>query len=97
MSREFVPAPLSEDPHKEEKFKFPLLAQIEAYAEEHDCSILKASKVVVPEYALKLPWRDQEYFDSAQEWQMNDIKVNSPHSLLRQIEDKPQGEGRGQH
>lgn len=85
----FEPAPLSQDPHSEEKFKFPLLEQIENYAEEHNCSILKASKVVVPEYALKLPFRDQELFDSALQWQLNDLKENAPHSLLRQIEDKP--------
>ena len=91
----FAPVPLSTDPHSEEKFKFPLLAQIEEYAEEHDCSILAASKVVVPKYALELPWRDEELFYSAQEWQLNDIKEHAPHSLLRQIEDKPAGRPEG--
>ncbi len=91
MGKQFEPAPLSQDPYKEEKFKFPLLAKIEEYAEEHDCSILQASKVVVPEYALELPWRDQEYFDSAAAWQQKDLAENAPHSLLRQLEDKPSG------
>ena len=92
----FEPVPLSEDPFKEEKFKFPLLKRIEDYAEEHDCSILVASRTVVPEYALELPWRDQELFDSAGAWQQEDIAKNSPHSLLRQIEDKPQGKAPNQ-
>ena len=93
----FEPAPLSQDPYKEEKFKFPLLQLIEEYAEEHDCSILQASKAVVPEYALKLPWRDQELFDSALQWQMNDIAENAPNSLLRKIEDKPRDGKGGRH
>ena len=91
----FEPAPLSTDPYYEKKFKFPLLEQIEDYAEENDCSILKASKTVVPRYAMELPWRDQELFDSALKWQLDDLKENAPHSLLRQIEDKPQGRGEG--
>lgn len=91
----FEPAPLSEDPFYEKKFKFPLLAQIEEYAEENNCSILKASKVVVPRYAADLPFRDKELFDSALQWQLDDLAENAPHSLLREIEDKPQGQGEG--
>lgn len=83
MGKQFEPAPLSTDPYGEEKFKFPLMQAIEEYAEEHDVSILKASDVVVPEYALKLPWRDEEYFKSAAEWQKKDIEENWPKSLLR--------------
>ena len=88
MSSKFVPAPLSEDPHHEEKFEFPLMKAIQDYAEEHDVSILRASKVVVPEFSNKLPWRDAEKFQAAQEWQQNDLKENAPKSLLRQFDRK---------
>ncbi|MGN1004522.1 MAG: hypothetical protein ACI4O5_06755 [Oscillospiraceae bacterium] len=94
MSSKFKPAPLSTDPHHEEKFQFPLMKQIEDYAEEHDISILQASKVIVPQFSANLPWRDEEYFQSAAQWQQEDLAANAPHSLLRQF-DKNQGQRRG--
>ncbi|MGM9608098.1 MAG: hypothetical protein ACI3XJ_11395 [Oscillospiraceae bacterium] len=97
MSKEFQPAPLSADPYGEEKFQFPLMKQIEDYAEEHDISILAATKVVVPEYALKLPWRDEEYFHAAEEWQKKDLAENAPKSLLRQFDKNKGPRGEGKH
>ncbi len=97
MSEKFQPAPLSADPYGEKKFEFPLMRQILDYAETHDVSILRASETVVPEYALKLPWRDQEYFDSAAAWQQNDLKEHAPHSLLRQLDGGAERKGGPHH
>lgn len=97
MAELFQPAPLSTDPHYEKPFQFPLMKQIEEYAEEHDVSILAASKVVVPAYALQLPWRDQEYFQSAAQWQQNDLAENAPKSLLRQFDRYQERKGGSRH
>ena len=47
--------------HYEEEFEFPMMRLIRQRAREKDISILKAIKEVVPEYALKLRFRDTEY------------------------------------
>lgn len=52
---------VDDSPHYEEKFEFPMMKLIRERAREKDCSILKALQEVVPEYALKLRFRDAEY------------------------------------
>lgn len=45
----------------EEKFEYPLMKLIEERAKEKDISILAAAKVVIPEYAAPLRWRDEDF------------------------------------
>ena len=71
--------------HHEEKFQFPLMKQIEDYAKKHDCSILDASRVVVPEYALKLPWRDEEFDAELKRQQDEELAAASETRLFARI------------
>ncbi len=47
--------------HHEEKFEYPLMKLIRERAEQLDISYLAAAKIVIPEYAAPLGWRDDEY------------------------------------
>jgi hypothetical protein len=76
------------DVHKEEKFEFPLMKLIMQRAEEKDISILAAAKEVVPEYALKLNWRDKEYSESLRKEQMAYYEANKKNSLLTKLRNK---------
>lgn len=51
------------DKHFENKFEFPLMKLIEQRAIEKDISYLKAAEEVVPEYAIEIGYRDEEYDD----------------------------------
>lgn len=76
------------DPHYEEKFEYPLMKLIREKAEEDDISIIAATKIVLPGYALALGWRDEEGNEALRQQQADYIAAHAKDSLLMKLKDK---------